>query len=178
MRPLISGVFIHEHKLTAPCRSLKSSAPAYQPIRGPFQRRIPQQIQQQQQQQAAATTRPVSYRVVPPGYTCHKCNEKGHHITECDIDSNSDKMHPKRTTGIPRSMLQNVAADAEDIDSDQKILVAPDGHRVIVQPDRCVPSFFSLIRKMRILIRLKCRFQPGTREDKSNVCGRCTGRTR
>ncbi|KAH0150255.1 DWNN-domain-containing protein, partial [Aureobasidium melanogenum] len=53
----------------------------------------------------------VPDKPLPPGYTCHRCGEKGHWIQACPTnnDPNFDG-RPKfrRTTGIPRSFLKVV----------------------------------------------------------------------
>lgn len=79
------------------------------------------QWEQQQQEMAnqKAIHRPGGFqkttnvpdKPLPPGYTCHRCGEKGHWIQACPTnnDPNFDG-RPKfrRTTGIPRSFLKVV----------------------------------------------------------------------
>lgn len=84
---------------------------------------------------------------LPPGYTCHRCGEKGHWIQSCPTnnDPNFDN-RPKfrRTTGIPRSMLE-VIEKPDDVGEDGKIDVSKlppgvmytsSGEWVIAKPDK------------------------------------------
>lgn len=66
---------------------------------------------------------PVPDKPLPPGYVCHRCGEKGHWIQACptNTDPNFDGKHKfKRTTGIPRSMLE-VVEKPDGVGEDGKI---------------------------------------------------------
>ncbi|OBW66218.1 DWNN-domain-containing protein [Aureobasidium pullulans] len=77
---------------------------------------------EQQQQEMAnqkAVHRPGGFnkmanvpdKPLPPGYTCHRCGEKGHWIQACPTNNDpAFENRPKfrRTTGIPRSFLKVV----------------------------------------------------------------------
>ncbi|KJX96790.1 zinc knuckle domain-containing protein [Zymoseptoria brevis] len=50
----------------------------------------------------------------PPGYECHRCGNKGHWIQACPTNNDptfDNKPRAKKTTGIPRSMLEYVPDD-------------------------------------------------------------------
>ncbi|KAJ3362930.1 hypothetical protein GGF32_005070 [Allomyces javanicus] len=51
-------------------------------------------------------------RAPPAGYVCYRCGIKGHFIQDCPTngDTNYDRPKVKRTTGIPRSFLQEIDA--------------------------------------------------------------------
>ncbi|KAK3064604.1 Protein mpe1, partial [Teratosphaeriaceae sp. CCFEE 6253] len=52
---------------------------------------------------------PVPDKPLPPGYTCHRCGEKGHWIQACPTNNDptfDGRPKFRRTTGIPRSMLK------------------------------------------------------------------------
>jgi protein MPE1 len=47
----------------------------------------------------------------PAGYECHRCGKKGHWIQACPTNNDptfDNKPRPKKTTGIPRSMLEYI----------------------------------------------------------------------
>ena len=65
----------------------------------------------------------VPDKPLPPTYVCHRCGEKGHWIQACPTnnDPNYDGKHKfKRTTGIPRSMLE-VVEKPDGVGEDGKI---------------------------------------------------------
>lgn len=88
----------------------------------------------------------VPDKPLPPGYTCHRCGEKGHWIQACPTngDANFDgRPKFKRTTGIPRSMLKKVEKPIE-VGPDGKVDVSklppgvmytPTGEWVVAAPD-------------------------------------------
>ncbi|KAG7302657.1 hypothetical protein JYU34_012608 [Plutella xylostella] len=44
--------------------------------------------------------------VVPPNYTCYKCQKKGHWIKDCPLaNTGGDPIEIRRSTGIPRSFM-------------------------------------------------------------------------
>ncbi|KAK2068307.1 hypothetical protein P8C59_002950 [Phyllachora maydis] len=60
--------------------------------------------------------RPVNVPDHPPpqGYTCHRCNEKGHWIQACPKNDDPDfdnRPRLKKTTGIPRSLITTIDED-------------------------------------------------------------------
>ncbi|KAJ1503783.1 hypothetical protein HMI54_007786 [Coelomomyces lativittatus] len=50
-------------------------------------------------------------RPPPPGYVCYRCGVKGHFIQDCPTngDTTFDRPKVKRTTGIPKSFLKEIA---------------------------------------------------------------------
>ena len=96
---------------------------------------------------------PAPDKPLPPGYTCHRCGEKGHWIQVCPTnnDPNFDG-RPKfrRTTGIPRSMLKLIEKPTE-VDENGKIDVSKlppgvmytaNGEWVIAEPDKAAWNKF------------------------------------
>ena len=49
--------------------------------------------------------------IVPPNYTCNRCNQKGHFIQDCPKGKANEGNNVKRSTGIPRSFLKAASAD-------------------------------------------------------------------
>ncbi|KAG8760155.1 hypothetical protein FRC14_003911 [Serendipita sp. 396] len=75
---------------------------------------------------------------LPPGYICYRCGLGGHWIHDCPTnnDPNFDKKRIRRTTGIPRSMLEAVERPTEGSGPlAQGVMVTPDGGYVIARPD-------------------------------------------
>lgn len=126
-----------------------------------------QQWEQQQQQMAnqKAVHRPgfqkpmaVPDKPLPPGYTCHRCGEKGHWIQACptNTDPNFDG-RPKfrRTTGIPRSFLKIVEkptalADDGTVDVSklpQGVMYTSTGEWAVVEPDKAAWEQFQAKNK-------------------------------
>lgn len=126
-----------------------------------------EQWEQQQQQMAnqkaihrTGYQKPVAVpdKPLPPGYTCHRCGEKGHWIQACPTnnDPNFDG-RPKfrRTTGIPRSFLKVVekpAALAEDGSVDVSklppgVMYNSQGEWVVAEPDKAAWEKFQAKNK-------------------------------
>jgi protein MPE1 len=94
-----------------------------------------------------AKAAPVPDKPLPSSYVCHRCGEKGHWIQACptNTDPNYDGKHKfKRTTGIPRSMLE-VVEKPEGVGEDGKIdpskldkglMYTADGEWVRARPDQ------------------------------------------
>jgi protein MPE1 len=94
-----------------------------------------------------AKSAPVPDKPLPSSYVCHRCGEKGHWIQACptNADANYDGKHKfKRTTGIPRSMLE-VVEKPEGVGEDGKIdpskldkglMYTADGEWVRARPDQ------------------------------------------
>lgn len=77
-------------------------------------------------------------RELPAGYICYRCGLGGHWIHDCPTnnDPNFDKKRIRRTTGIPRSMLESVDRPTEGSGPlAQGVMVTPDGGYVIARPD-------------------------------------------
>lgn len=77
-------------------------------------------------------------RELPPGYICYRCGLGGHWIQNCPTndDPNFDKKRIRRTTGIPRSMLEAVEKPIEGGGPlASGVMVTPDGGYVIARPD-------------------------------------------
>ncbi|KAK5707106.1 Protein mpe1 [Elasticomyces elasticus] len=69
---------------------------------------------------------PVPDKPLPPGYTCHRCGEKGHWIQACPTNNDptfDGRPKFRRTTGIPRSMLKVIDKPTE-LGEDGKIDVS------------------------------------------------------
>jgi len=90
---------------------------------------------------------PVPDKPLPPGYTCHRCGEKGHWIQACPTNNDptfDGRPKFRRTTGIPRSMLKVIDKPTE-LGEDGKIDVSKlppgvmytaTGEWVIAEPDK------------------------------------------
>src|ERR1700760_1231448 len=83
-------------------------------------------------------------RPLPPGYICHRCQQKGHWIYDCPTNDDPNfvpKPKLKKTTGIPRSFLERVEKtddDNEDPNDESKhkgYMIDADGNRVRVKTD-------------------------------------------
>jgi len=91
-----------------------------------------------------ANTHEAPDRPTPPGYVCFRCGAKGHWIQDCPTNDNrewDDKPRLKRTTGIPKSMLQTIEApkgpDGQNLSVlPEGIMITPDGEYVRAAPDR------------------------------------------
>jgi len=52
---------------------------------------------------------------LPPGYTCHRCRQKGHLISECPTNGNPDFDLKKTPKGIPKNLKkENLPEQVED----------------------------------------------------------------
>ncbi|GAA5884932.1 hypothetical protein JCM6882_007156 [Rhodosporidiobolus microsporus] len=90
---------------------------------------------------------PNSHKPPPPGYICYRCGQKGHWIQDCPTNGDAaydNRPRIKRTTGIPKSFLTEVAGPAaatEDVDPaltggvKSGIMVTADGGFVVARPD-------------------------------------------
>ena len=68
----------------------------------------------------------VPDKPLPPGYTCHRCGQKGHWIQACPTNNDptfDGRPKFRRTTGIPRSFLKVIEKPTE-VDEDGKIDVS------------------------------------------------------
>ncbi|EMC96035.1 hypothetical protein BAUCODRAFT_514262 [Baudoinia panamericana UAMH 10762] len=93
------------------------------------------------------STVPAPDKPLPPGYTCHRCGEKGHWIQACPTNNDptfDGRPKFRRTTGIPRSMLKVIEKPTE-VGEDGKIDVSKlpagvmytsTGEWVIAEPDK------------------------------------------
>ena len=79
----------------------------------------------------------VPDKPLPPGYVCYRCRKKGHWIQACPTnnDPTFDGKKPKRTTGIPRSMLEKVEEPDTDKELPQGVFMNQDGDYVRVKTD-------------------------------------------
>ncbi|GAA6043057.1 hypothetical protein JCM8097_005138 [Rhodosporidiobolus ruineniae] len=90
----------------------------------------------------------LQHKAPPPGYICYRCGQKGHWIQECPTNGDpayDNRPRIKRTTGIPKSFLTEVAGPAtatgEDVDTALTggvkggIMVTADGGFVVARPD-------------------------------------------
>ncbi|GAB7341140.1 hypothetical protein MBLNU457_7443t1 [Dothideomycetes sp. NU457] len=120
-----------------------------------------QQWEQQQQQMAGQKAvslkgfvkpQAVPDKPLPPGYTCHRCGEKGHWIQACPTnnDPNFDNRPKfKRTTGIPRSFLKVVEKPATDDTSNLPpgVMYTSTGEWVVAEPDKAAWDKFQAQQK-------------------------------
>ncbi|KAK5080863.1 Protein mpe1 [Lithohypha guttulata] len=78
----------------------------------------------------------------PHGYVCYRCGDKGHWIQACptnDDASYDNRTRIKKTTGIPRSMLQKVErSEIENLDEQQRsnVMLTSEGEYVVAQADK------------------------------------------
>ncbi|BGP13379.1 hypothetical protein JCM10213_009222 [Rhodosporidiobolus nylandii] len=88
----------------------------------------------------------VGHKPPPPGYICYRCGQKGHWIQECPTNGDAaydNRPRIKRTTGIPKSFLTEVAGptvptgeeDAATSAAKSGIMVTADGGFVVARPD-------------------------------------------
>jgi protein MPE1 len=79
----------------------------------------------------------VPDKPLPPGYVCYRCRKKGHWIQACPTnnDPTFDGKKPKRTTGIPRSMLEKVEEPDSTKELPQGVFMNQDGDYVRVKTD-------------------------------------------
>lgn len=120
-----------------------------------------QQWEQQQQQMAGqkavslkgfSKPQAVPDKPLPPGYTCHRCGEKGHWIQACPTnnDPNFDNRPKfKRTTGIPRSFLKVVEKPATDDTANLPpgVMYTSTGEWVVAEPDKAAWDKFQAQQK-------------------------------
>ncbi|GAA6000578.1 hypothetical protein JCM10207_004559 [Rhodosporidiobolus poonsookiae] len=89
---------------------------------------------------------PNAHKPPPPGYICYRCGQKGHWIQDCPTNGDAaydNRPRIKRTTGIPKSFLTEVAGpvapsgdDVEKADGVKSgIMVTADGGFVVARPD-------------------------------------------
>ncbi|GAA5924584.1 cleavage polyadenylation factor subunit MPE1 [Sporobolomyces koalae] len=91
-----------------------------------------------------------THRPPPPGYICYRCGQKGHWIQECPTNGDAayeNRPRIKRTTGIPKSFLTEVAGPGPKDDGDESgmpglvldhksgVMVTADGGFVVARPD-------------------------------------------
>jgi hypothetical protein len=123
----------------------------------------------------------MAHKPPPPGYICYRCGQKGtlsvlayslvpfsrsphrfftfplpagHWIQECPTNGDAafdNRPRIKRTTGIPKSFLTEVAGpsaanpDEEDVNVNKSgIMVTADGGFVVARPDKYVLRFFAI----------------------------------
>ncbi|GAA6007885.1 hypothetical protein JCM11491_006524 [Sporobolomyces phaffii] len=104
---------------------------------------------------AGRKTHDYTHKPPPPGYICYRCGQKGHWIQDCPTNGDAayeNRPRIKRTTGIPKSFLTEVAGPGpktgEDGDGDDGIagnglvmdhksgvMVTADGGFVVARPD-------------------------------------------
>ncbi|KAL1310877.1 hypothetical protein AAFC00_001108 [Neodothiora populina] len=149
---------------TAPSAAAPSSNPAADKSNMTEEEKIAAMFQaggeawEQQQQQMAnqkAIHRPGGFqktvsvpdKPLPPGYTCHRCGEKGHWIQACPTNNDptfDGRPKFRRTTGIPRSFLKVVekpTALTKDgtVDVSQLpagVMYTSTGEWVVAEPDK------------------------------------------
>ncbi|KPV76905.1 uncharacterized protein RHOBADRAFT_51889 [Rhodotorula graminis WP1] len=81
----------------------------------------------------------------PPGYICYRCGQKGHWIQDCPKNSDpayDNRPRIKRTTGIPKSFLTEVAGPLPGTEEEEGgpgvkggVMVTADGGFVVARPD-------------------------------------------
>ncbi|GAA5847298.1 hypothetical protein JCM3766R1_003941 [Sporobolomyces carnicolor] len=107
-------------------------------------------------QQANRKNHDYTHKPPPPGYICYRCGQKGHWIQECPTNGDAayeNRPRIKRTTGIPKSFLTEVAgpgpktgdedgmlgADGTEsglvMDHKSGVMVTADGGFVVARPD-------------------------------------------
>ncbi|BGP37349.1 Protein mpe1 [Rhodotorula kratochvilovae] len=91
--------------------------------------------------------RDMPRREPPPGYICYRCGQKGHWIQDCPKNSDpayDNRPRIKRTTGIPKSFLTEVAGPLPGADEDETapggavkggVMVTAEGGFVVARPD-------------------------------------------
>ncbi|TNY23370.1 DWNN domain-containing protein [Rhodotorula diobovata] len=91
--------------------------------------------------------RDMPRRDPPPGYICYRCGQKGHWIQDCPKNSDpayDNRPRIKRTTGIPKSFLTEVAGPLPGADEDDGapgggvkggVMVTAEGGFVVARPD-------------------------------------------
>ncbi|KAF7197372.1 putative RING finger protein P8B7.15c [Pseudocercospora fuligena] len=79
----------------------------------------------------------VPDKPLPPGYVCYRCRQRGHWIQACPTnnDPTFDGKKPKRTTGIPRSMLEKIEEPDTTKELPQGVFMTNDGDYVRVKTD-------------------------------------------
>ncbi|GAA5870741.1 hypothetical protein JCM16303_001571 [Sporobolomyces ruberrimus] len=95
-----------------------------------------------------------THKPPPPGYICYRCGQKGHWIQDCPTNGDAayeNRPRIKRTTGIPKSFLTEVAgpgpktgeegmgeeegANGLVMDHKSGVMVTADGGFVVARPD-------------------------------------------
>lgn len=76
----------------------------------------------------------------PPGYICYRCGQKGHWIQDCPTNNDrawDDRPRIKRTTGIPKSFLTEVAGPGTGTEGGPAgMMVTAEGGFVVARPDK------------------------------------------
>ncbi|GAA5895226.1 cleavage polyadenylation factor subunit MPE1 [Sporobolomyces salmoneus] len=90
-----------------------------------------------------------THKPPPPGYICYRCGQKGHWIQDCPTNGDAayeNRPRIKRTTGIPKSFLTEVAGPGPKdegeggeggmvMDHKSGVMVTADGGFVVARPD-------------------------------------------
>ncbi|GAA6063891.1 hypothetical protein JCM10212_001373 [Sporobolomyces blumeae] len=108
----------------------------------------PRDDSQRDGQQPRRNHADYTHKPPPAGYICYRCGQKGHWIQECPTNGDAayeNRPRIKRTTGIPKSFLTEVAGpgpkNGEDGVDDQDnahksgVMVTADGGFVVARPD-------------------------------------------
>ncbi|GAA5949046.1 hypothetical protein JCM21900_003185 [Sporobolomyces salmonicolor] len=89
----------------------------------------------------------TAHKPPPPGYICYRCGQKGHWIQECPTNGDAayeNRPRIKRTTGIPKSFLTEVAGPGPNTGEEEDetlaghksgVMVTAEGGFVVARPD-------------------------------------------